>query len=372
MNPRHAADAHRSPPPPSAERAREILAGAARRTVVVAGDFFLDRYLLIDRRLAERSLETGLEAHQVVQKRHSPGAAGSMTNNLRALAVGRVLAVGFTGRDGEGLELRAELARRGVVLDHLVEWEGVFTPTYTKPMVTGDGLAYREIERQDIKNRQGLPAGLRAALRAALEAAWASADGLLVSDQVEEEGCGVWDETLRKMLAGLARGRPQTPVLADSRAHIGLFRDVMLKPNEREARTALGLPDATAIGALLGPLEALRRARGDRQLYLTRGAEGMALLEPGETAALLPAIRVKGEIDIVGAGDATAAGIMTGWVGGADAIEAGWLGQTVASITIQQIGTTGTASPAQVEARLADLASGRPLRDLHAAGGGGC
>ena len=35
-------------------------------TVLVVGDFFLDKYLIIEHALAETSLETGLEAHQVV------------------------------------------------------------------------------------------------------------------------------------------------------------------------------------------------------------------------------------------------------------------------------------------------------------------
>ena len=48
--------------------------------VLVVGDFFLDKYLIIDHQLAEVSLETGLEAHQVVEMRTSPGAAGTVAN----------------------------------------------------------------------------------------------------------------------------------------------------------------------------------------------------------------------------------------------------------------------------------------------------
>src|SRR5512137_532700 len=79
--------------------------------IAVVGDFFLDKYLVIDRSLSEISLETGLESYQVVAKRCSPGAAGTVTSNLRALGVGSVYAVGLTGDDGEGYELRQGLAR---------------------------------------------------------------------------------------------------------------------------------------------------------------------------------------------------------------------------------------------------------------------
>ena len=77
--------------------------------VAVVGDFFLDRYLLIDPAKAETSIETGLPVHNVVEVRAQPGAAGTILNNLVALGVGEIHAVGFCGDDGEGYELRRAL-----------------------------------------------------------------------------------------------------------------------------------------------------------------------------------------------------------------------------------------------------------------------
>src|SRR5262250_1873883 len=79
--------------------------------VGVLGDLFLDRYLDIDAALTEPSLETGLDAYQVVRVRPSPGAAGTVINNLVALGVGQVCAVSVIGDDGEGHELRQALGR---------------------------------------------------------------------------------------------------------------------------------------------------------------------------------------------------------------------------------------------------------------------
>ena len=56
-------------------------------------------------------------------------------------------------------------------------------------------------------------------------------------------------------------------------------------------------------------------------------------------------------MDIVGAGDSTTAGIVCALLAGMDRREAAATGNLVASITVQQLGTTGTASPAQVLAR---------------------
>src|SRR5262245_29572298 len=59
-------------------------------TIGVLGDLFCDRYLDIDTSLTEPSIETGLDAYQVVQVRAVPGAAGTVVNNLAALGVGRI------------------------------------------------------------------------------------------------------------------------------------------------------------------------------------------------------------------------------------------------------------------------------------------
>ena len=65
----------------------------------------------------------------------------------------------------------------------------------------------------------------------------------------------------------------------------------------------------------------------------------------------IKAYPVTGPIDIVGAGDSTSAAIGCAVAAGASYEEAAAFGNLVASITIQQIGTTGTATPDQVRKR---------------------
>jgi len=74
---------------------------------------------------------------------------------------------------------------------------------------------------------------------------------------------------------------------------------------------------------------------------------------PHDTADLVdvPAFPVTGAIDVVGAGDSTSAAIAVAVAAGAKLEDAAAFGNLVASITIQQIGTTGTASPEQVRQR---------------------
>src|ERR1700748_1766583 len=110
-----------------------ILARLPSLRIGVIGDLFLDRYLDLAAALTEPSLETGLDAYQVVRVRSFPGAAGTVINNLVALGVQRVCPVAVIGDDGEGYELRQALAMQKVVTsDGVFSWEGRRTPTYTK------------------------------------------------------------------------------------------------------------------------------------------------------------------------------------------------------------------------------------------------
>ena len=85
----------------SPDRLEALLRRFSHQHILVVGDFFLDKYLFIDRKLSETSLETGLEAYQVTEMKTCPGAAGTVASNLRALGV-KVSAIGVVGTDGQG------------------------------------------------------------------------------------------------------------------------------------------------------------------------------------------------------------------------------------------------------------------------------
>src|SRR5207253_2803373 len=148
----------------------QILARLPNVSLGVVGDLFLDRYLDIDASLTEPSLETGLDAYQVVRVRACPGAAGTVINNLVALGVGEVSIVSVIGDDSEGYELRRALAELGRVNATWVHNStDRRTPTYTKPMLLESGRPARELNRLDIKNRHPLSPDSESAVCEALE-----------------------------------------------------------------------------------------------------------------------------------------------------------------------------------------------------------
>src|SRR5260370_39401719 len=218
----------------------EILNQIPRLTIGVVGDLFLDRYLDIDAALTEPSLETGLDAYQVVGVRSYPGAAGTVINNLVALGVKRVCTISVIGDDGEGYELLRALDQLNVVdRTWILQSSSRRTPTYIKPMLQTDDQPPRELNRLDIKNKERLPVQAEVGVLKALDQAWKQVDALVVSDQVSESECGVGNEKVRERLAELAEADQDKVGLAESRERIGQFRSVWLKPHETERRRAI-------------------------------------------------------------------------------------------------------------------------------------
>ena len=339
------------------QRLSTILEKFPRNRVAVVGDFFLDSYQEIDPELGEISVETGLAAHQVVRKWNSPGAAGTVVNNLRGLNLGELHAVGVTGDDGPAFELRRGLEERGCDTSSLLPFEDLFTPVYHKTMTKGIVGLEGERERFDTKNRSALPQSVEDALLAKIERLWPHLDAILVADQVEATNCGVVTERVRDLLLERAAADPSKVMWVDSRCRVGLYHGLSAKPNEAECVRAVE-PKDTATDphehfddeTITRCGEALR-AELAKPICVTRGKRGIWVFEEDRVTEV-PGVQVPEPTDPTGAGDSTLAGIGMALAAGATLVEAAVIGVLVASITVQALGTTGFATPGQLPDRL--------------------
>lgn len=320
--------------------------------VAVLGDFFLDKYLDVDPALAEPSLETGRTAHQVVAIRHAPGAAGTVVNNLASLGAGRIVTVGFTGSDGEGWELRQDLAALGCDLTHMHRAPECVTPTYLKPCDRLRPGLEGEHNRYDIKNQRPTPAHLEQALRVSLGEVLPEVDALIVMDQVREAERGALTAQLIDDLAGWATRFPKVILWADSRGRIRRYRNVMVKVNQFELA---GVADPEPGASIADPVIHAETERLALQLgapvFATAGERGVRVSGPDPVT--VPSVRVSGPVDPTGAGDSFTAGAVLALASGATRPEAALVGNLVASVTVRQLATTGTASPADLFPALA-------------------
>ena len=182
-------------------------------------------------------LETNLEAFQAVDIQGLPGAAGVVTNNLVALGAS-TSAIAYTGNDGNGYVLRKELIQRGVNIEHLLQSNERFTPTYTKPMMTEVDGPTVELNRIDVKNRSPNPVDLENEIIQRIRTAIKDHDGILVTEQVKDDGCGVLSPSVRANLAEIAISNPEKVIIVDSRHFTAKYEHVSLKMNLSEARRA--------------------------------------------------------------------------------------------------------------------------------------
>ena len=312
--------------------------------IAVVGDFCLDRYFEIDPTRNEISIETGLPVYNVVNTRCQPGAAGTILNNLVALGIGRIVAVGFAGEDGEGWELRRSLeAKRGVSLEHFLSSADRRTFTYTKPLLIQAGKAPIELNRLDIKNWSATPASLVARLESAVRAVAKEVDAIILLDQVDRPGTGVITPQLLATIGQLIPAHPRLRILADSRRSLREFPSVIFKMNRAELGRLLRAGHATDVSGVKAQAVALARERS-QPIFITLAEQGIVGADPSGKVVHAPAHPVRGEIDIVGAGDAVTANLAAALAAEATIEESIELANAAASIVIHQLGTTGTAS----------------------------
>ncbi|MGH9661891.1 MAG: bifunctional heptose 7-phosphate kinase/heptose 1-phosphate adenyltransferase [Bryobacteraceae bacterium] len=316
----------------------EILAQIPKLSALVIGDICLDRWCFYDPAEAEPSRETGLPRLGVVATEVTPGAGGTVANNLAAMGVGRVAVIGAVGDDGFAYELRKALADRSIDGSRLVVAPGIQTFTYSKLINLDNGV--EDLPRVDFVTNIPLD---KATERKVLEHVHASLDEfdlIFVADQAETSRGGVVTEGLRDLLADLAPSYPEKIFLADSRQRVELFRGLILKPNQHEAKTA-----CTKLFGSVNFAE-LRRQTESKLLIVTRGGDGVVLVtEEGEQR--VPTRKVPKPVDICGAGDSFSAAAGAALFVSRSPETAARFGNLAASVTICKRGT-GTASPEEL------------------------
>lgn len=370
-----------APPADLADRLTR-LAAAKTPKVAVIGDFCLDKYLFLSPELNEISVETGKTAFQIRARRVFAGAGGTVANNLRALGAA-TSCFGIVGDDGDGFELLKALRGIGADVSGMVASSEVLTSTYVKPTNPDGAGGWVESNRFDVRNPGPFPASAVDALKANFRRRAAEFDAVVVLEQFPPGSETTFSPDFRAFLADVARANPDVFFLCDSRFFAESYRETLVKCNANELldvfATARGADrkrettlsdDAESNVAALCEAGAWLAERNGRPVLATRGALGSLLFDvapsppTAETAAVRQTLRtavfavpprpVSPPFDICGAGDATNAGFVFARSLGFSLVESAFLAGVVSSITIKQLGVTGTATVAQIVAALAE------------------
>jgi len=331
------------------KRFKAITSRYTSLTIAVLGDFCLDRYLEIEIGKKEVSIETGLPVYNVSQVRALPGGAGTIVNNLSALGIKKIIPIGLVGEDGEGYELCRALGQRpGVTTGALVRTSQRRTFTYCKPMLCHAGGKQQELSRFDFKNWTPTPALLQGLIIGKLDEVAQEVDAIIILDQVDVPDTGVITRMILEKVKSLAKEDSDLVVLADSRRSLRDFPPVIFKMNAAELKSLMGSKEELSFDDV-GRTAAELALQNRRSVFVTLAEKGIVGTSADGRYGHVPALPLRGEIDIVGAGDAVSANLAAAIAAGASLNETLELANAAASVVIHKLGTTGTASVGEIE-----------------------
>src|SRR5262249_9492350 len=181
---------------------------------------------------------------------------------------------------------------------------------------------------------------IRTAILKQLEQAITGAKAVVISDYNYD--------VIDTRATDLIRKQADVPVLVDSRFRLLDFTGfTAATPNEEEVENLAGTPIVLA-NDLETAAQELKKKLGHRALLVTRGVQGMTLLE-GDTAPLhIPAVGSQQAVDVTGAGDTVIATFALALATGASFAEAAHLANYAGGLVVMKRGTA-TISAEELE-----------------------
>jgi rfaE bifunctional protein kinase chain/domain len=265
------------------------------RTIVVVGDLIADEYLF--GRPARISREAPVLILRFTEREVLLGGAANAAHNVHALGA-RVVPIGVVGRDAAGDELVALFHASGIPTDGIVAEAGRATPVKTRIMAGGYQSTRQQVVRLDREPTGELMPTTEDALLARLSTLGARADAIIVSDY----GYGSVTPRVFERVQAAAR-RTNAVVSVDSRYQLPRFPGVTAAtPNEAELEQLTGMTADDERGVEKAGRQLLERLDA-RMLLVTRGSQGMVLLERDGATTSIPIHGTDEIADVTGAGD---------------------------------------------------------------------
>jgi rfaE bifunctional protein kinase chain/domain len=308
------------------ERLANIVRRFSKQKLVIIGDAIADKFLYGSISRVSREAPVFILRHE--QTETVPGGAANCAVNLAALG-SDVSLVSAVGNDQAGAELREKLKRAGVDTNALLISDNVQTTTKLRILAGQAHSSRQQVIRIDYEDAPFTDPEVRAAIVEELERRSAEAGAVIVSDY----NYGVVDESAVEVLRKIS-----APVLVDSRFRLESFIGfTAATPNEDEVENLLRHPIIS--DQLAADAAALKNRLGYQALLVTRGGNGMMLLE-GDTPPLhITAVGAQQPVDVTGAGDTVIATFALGLATGASFSDAARLANYAGGLVVMKRGT---------------------------------
>lgn len=310
------------------------------RKIMVIGDIVADVYL--EGKISRISREAPVLVLEHTGETVVAGGAANVVHNAATLG-GRVFAVGVIGDDLPGHELIRILREKGVNTDGFMTEQPRPTVTKTRVMAGGQATVRQQIVRIDREEKSPLSKGLEERLLAYIEHSIPAMDAVVLSDY----GSFTVSPAIRSAVIDACQIY-KIPCIVDSRYSVLDFTGIsFVKQNEAEAAAAVGFALCDKQSVYRAGQELVTRLKAEAVL-ITRGAEGMTLVERAGKISDIPVTNISEVYDVSGAGDTVVATMMLAVAAGASNLDAAKLANYAAGVVVRKLGTA-TASPAELK-----------------------
>ena len=310
-----------------------IIKRFAEQRIVILGDAIADKFVHGAISRVSREAPVFILRHQHTET--LPGGAANCAMNLVALGA-RVSLISVTGDDESGGELRAKLEAAGVNIDGVIVSDRVQTTTKVRIFAGQSHSSKQQVIRVDYEGAPLADEEIRSAILNRLEQACNSASGLIISDY----NYGVVEARSAELIRRIAN----VPVLVDSRFRLSEFTGfTAATPNEDEVENLAG-SSISSTEDLERAAEELKSRLGHHALLVTRGSQGMCLLEGDSKPFHIPAVGAQQAVDVTGAGDTVIATFALALASGASFTDAARLANYAGGLVVMKRGTASVSA----------------------------
>ena len=314
-------------------RVAEVVARFPSCRVLVVGDIMLDEYVFgTVRRI---SPEAPVPVVAVTRETKVPGGAANVALNLCGLRVGVEMA-GLLGDDAAGRLVARMLKGKRIGVAAAVADPDRPTTVKTRVIAHSQQVVRVDRERMAPPSRHTCDMLLRKVL-----AALAGVDGVVFSDY--RKGT-LTEELVREVTAAANRKGifvAVDPKQPDFSFYLGC---TVITPNKGEAQSALGGRDLSTDLDVWEAGKDLLRVTRSKAVLITRGEEGMTLVERGRDACFHVPAFARQVFDVTGAGDTVIGTLAACLAAGSSMREAAVLANVAASVVVGEVGTAPITS----------------------------
>lgn len=301
-----------------------------RKRIVIVGDLVADQFLHGTINRVSREAPVFILRHDDTETR--PGGAANAAANIASLG-GIPIVIGVTGGDANGRLLRKSMEMAGVSCEFASE---VDEPQTTKLRVLAGQhyAAKQQVIRIDYESSGSYPENVREKMLDDLRSAAQTAAAIVISDY----NYGVVTHELTDKAKLIAR-KLSIPLIVDSRYRLSDFVGATsATPNQDEVEQLIG-PDFSEKDCI-GLLQKLEL----KSLLVTRGNEGMLLIEENKAPLSIDPIGSRVPLDVTGAGDTVIAVYSLALAAGLNFADAAKVANHAGGIVVMKRGTATVTS----------------------------